>query len=193
MSMTRHLFTGLVLLIAVVSSIPAPAAPAMTERHEDYTITGRSAAELRGQMDRLGPRSEDGKVYDANTRSELQWSYQYRTDLDGCRIASADVRLSVVYVMPRWADYGSAPRDVRDNWDRYLVRLTAHEQGHRDVSLQVAEDFERELLAMRGRYCEDLGKAADEAGKGKQRELRDRNRSFDDRTRHGADDGAVFP
>jgi predicted secreted Zn-dependent protease len=179
--------------LLAVSAVAAHAAPLLTERHEDYTVTGRSVVELRGQMDRLGPRSEDGKIYDANTRSELQWSYQYQSGLDGCRIASADIRLSVVYVMPKWTEHDNALRDVRDAWDRYMERLIVHEQGHRDVSMQVAVELERELLEMRGRYCHELGKAADEAGRGKLEVLRMRNRDFDEQTRHGAGQGAVFP
>ena len=95
--------------------------------------------------------------------------------------------------MPRWEDYGSASRDVREAWDRYLEKLTIHEQGHRDAGMQVAADLERELLDLRGRYCEDVAKAAEEAARGSLRTLKDRNRQFDDRTRHGADQGAVFP
>jgi predicted secreted Zn-dependent protease len=184
---------GVMFLTAVLFAVAVHAAPQLTERNQDYTVTGRSAAEVRGQMDRLGPRSEDGKIYDANTRSELKWTYQYQSGLDGCRIGSTIVRLDVVYVMPKWADYDSAPRDVRESWDRYLGRLTVHEQGHRDISMQVAADLESDLLAMRSRYCDELGKAANEAGEGKLKTLKDRNREFDERTRHGADEGAVFP
>jgi predicted secreted Zn-dependent protease len=92
---------GAMLVAVVLLAASAHAAPQLTERNQNYTVTGRTAAEVRGQMDRLGPRSEDGKIYDANTHSELQWSYQYQSGLDGCRIASANVRLAVVYVMPK--------------------------------------------------------------------------------------------
>jgi predicted secreted Zn-dependent protease len=178
----------------VLTAAAASAAPALTERHEDYPITGRTAVELRGQLDRLGPRDEaDGKIYDANTRSELAVRYEYQTSLDSCRISSADIRLSVVYVMPRWADYDGGPREVRDSWDRYLGNLTLHEQGHRDVGMQVAADLERELLDMRGRFCEDVGKAADEAARSAFRILKERNREYDARTRHGAGQGTAFP
>lgn len=190
----RYGLTVLATAALLFMSGPAAlAAPALTERHEDYAITGRSAAELRRQMDRLGPRSEDGKIYDANTRSELSWRYTFQTSLDGCRISTTDIRLSVVYVMPRWADYDGGPRDVRDSWDRYYGRLTVHEQGHRDVGMQVAADLERELLDMRRRYCDELGKDAEGMARGSLKTLKDRNREFDDRTRHGADEGAVFP
>jgi predicted secreted Zn-dependent protease len=181
------------LALLAAGGAAAHAAPSLMERQQDYTVTGRSAAEVRGQMDRFGPRSEDGTVYDANTRSELSWSYQYQPGLDGCRIGSANVWLAVVYVMPRWTDYESAPRDVRDSWDRYRERLIIHEHGHRDVGMQIAADLEQELLDMRARYCDELGKAADEAGRHKLQVLRMRNREFDDQTRHGADQGAVFP
>jgi len=183
----------IVFALAVLAAASANAAPLLTERHADYTVTGRSAAEVRGQMDRLGPRSEDGKIYDANTRTELSWQYNYQTSLDGCRIASTVIGLSVVYVMPRWADYDGAPREVRDSWDRYYGRLTAHEQGHRDVGVQVATDLERDLLDMRRRFCDELGKDAEEMARGSLKTLKDRNREFDARTRHGADEGAVFP
>lgn len=117
----------------------------------------------------------------------------YQTSLDGCRIASTDIRMSVVYVMPRWADYDGAPRNVRDSWDRYYGRLTVHEQGHRDISVQVATDLERGMLGLRRRYCDELGKDAEEMARASLKVLKDRHRAFDDRTRHGADEGAVFP
>lgn len=73
--MNGSLYSIAALVVAILVAAAAQGAPSLTERHEDYAVTGRSAAELRGQMDRLGPRSEDGKIYDANTRSELSWRY----------------------------------------------------------------------------------------------------------------------
>jgi predicted secreted Zn-dependent protease len=181
------------LVFFVLTAAVANAAPSLAERSEDYAITGRTAAELRVQMDRLGPRAEDGTIYDANTRSELSWRYTFQASLDGCRISTADIGLSVVYVMPKWADYNGGPREVRDSWDRYYGRLTIHEQGHRDVGMQVAADLERDLLDMRRRYCDELGRDAEEMARGSLKTLKDRNRAYDDRTRHGADEGAVFP
>ncbi len=191
MDRQRHGLAAIALVALLAAT--AHAAPSLTERHEDYTVMGRSAAELRSQLNRLGPRSGDGKIYDANTHSELSWQHTFQTSLDGCRISAADIRLAVVYVMPRWADYSSGSRELRDSWDRFIGNLTIHEQGHRDVGMQVAADLERELLGMRGRYCDELGRAADEAARSALKTLMDRNREFDDRTRHGADQGAVFP
>jgi predicted secreted Zn-dependent protease len=186
--------TAAIAIFAVLLAASAYASPSLTERNDDYAITGRTAAELRAQMERLGPRNaDDGKIYAANAHTELQWRYQYQTDLEGCRIASADIRMVVVYTMPAWSDYDSAPRDVRDSWDRYRARLTIHEQGHRDIGMQVAAELERELLETRRRYCDELGTAAEETARGKLQVLKERHRAYDDRTRHGATEGAVFP
>ena len=188
----RYGLAALALLVLTASA--AHSETLLTERHEDYTISGRSAAELRGQLGRLGPRdAEDGKIYDANTRSELSLRSTYRSSLDSCRIASIEIKLDIVYVMPRWADYGSGTRDARDFWDRYIAKLTIHEQGHRDVGMQLAADLERDLLELRGRYCEDVGKAADEISRRAFKTLKDRNREYDVRTRHGLEQGTVFP
>jgi predicted secreted Zn-dependent protease len=185
---------GVMLVAAVLLAASAHAAPQLTERNQNYTVTGRTASEVRSQMDRLGPLSENGKIYDANTRSDLRWIYSnFQTTTDGCQVSSVDIRLAVVYVMPKWADYDSAPREVRDSWDRFMERLTVHERGHRDISMQVATDFERDIMSMRKRYCNEVEKAAEERAREAQQALKDRNREFDERTRHGADQGAVFP
>jgi predicted secreted Zn-dependent protease len=59
--------------------------------------------------------------------------------------------------------------------------------------MQVAAELERELLEMRRRYCDELGTAAEETARGKLQVLKERHRAYDDRTRHGATEGSVFP
>jgi predicted secreted Zn-dependent protease len=164
-----------------------------TERVQPYGVSGGSPQDLRAQMDLRGRRAMDGGTYDANTASDLKWQFTYQTTSDDCRIGDALVLVDVTYHVPAWTGQNHAPRDARERWDAFLERLMAHERTHGAHARQAGEELERALLTTpAGRYCEEVGKAANERAADVVRKLRRTDAEYDERTKHGYTEGAVF-
>ncbi len=94
----------------------------------------------------------------------------------------------------------AAPREVPtnqalvDRWRRYLDALWVHESGHRDNGLRAASEI-GELppklpLAV---TCEVAEAAANAAAREVLARYRAQDEQYDDDTRHGQEQGAVFP
>lgn len=180
--------------LVLVLSIPAAAEVRFTERQATYAVTGDSGRELRDQMNRLGRRSRNGNSYDGNTTSDLKWQFTYRTTSDDCRIGSALVTVDVTYRLPEWTGSDHAPRDLRERWEAFLDRLAAHERTHGRHARDAGEELERALLATpAARFCEDVGRSANERANEVVRALQRTDDDYDARTKHGAAEGVAFP
>jgi len=164
-----------------------------TERTEHYAVTGNTARDLREQMDRMGKRGADGKSFDANTSSRIRWDFTFAPSSDECRIGTVLVLLDIRCHLPEWTDRGSAPRAVQEAWDRYLEKLTAHEHAHGELAKRTAENLELAIQNMPGkRYCDEVGSAANELANEAIRTLQRQDAEYDERTKHGVTEGAVF-
>jgi predicted secreted Zn-dependent protease len=192
--MMRHRVLAAVLMGALSLTTGALAEVRITERVEHYPVSGSSSRDLRAQMSQRGRREGDGKVYDANTASNLRWSFTFKTTGDDCRIGSALVLVGVTYHVPLWAERDSAPRAIRAQWDSFIEKLMAHEHKHGSHARQAGEELEQALVATpAARYCEEVERAANDRANEIVRKLQRVNADYDDRTKHGAAEGAVFP
>jgi len=75
-----------VLRGAICAATGAPAEVRTTERVEP--LPSRAAQPGPARPDEPGGGEPGTKVYDANTASNLRWSFTYRTTSDDCRIAA---------------------------------------------------------------------------------------------------------
>lgn len=188
------LLSGLVPAALVLLISPAQAEYRITEKTEYYSIAGGNERELRDQLNQNGHKAADGRSYDANTTTRLRWDFTYRTTSDDCRIGSVLVIVDIRYLLPRWVDEESAPRALRERWNSYVEKLTAHERTHRDLAQQAARHLEAELMSMPARrFCDDVGKAANEQAQGIVKDLQRTEAEYDERTKHGYTEGAMFP
>jgi len=168
----------------------------LSQQNNPYFVSGQTAAELRQQMNRLGPAdSHDGKIYDARTDWQINWRFTYQQKINGqCVIQLAEVDVELTYILPQWRDETSAPADLQQNWQTYLQALTLHEQGHGKRALETGEKIYRALLAVPpAADCPSLEESANAAA----RQVFDAGESlqaqYDRETGHGATQGAVFP
>ena len=190
----RVLLFGMLLAGPVLFAQAAGAEHRVTETMEHYTIAGSDPKDLREQMDRLGTRGVDGKTFDANTSSRIRWDFTYHTSSDDCRIGSVLVLLEIRYLLPKWEGHASAPRTSQEAWDSYIEKLAAHERTHGDLARRAAADLEVALQNLPGkRYCEEVGKAANDLASNAVKDLQRQDAEYDERTKHGYTEGAIFP
>jgi predicted secreted Zn-dependent protease len=134
----------------------ASANPKLDETVEYYEVYGSNARQVRAAIDRLRPRNTGGKQHDALTSWYVRWKYQYVRGERTCTIAAVDTAVEIRTTLPRWADRPPAGF-LAEQWDRYLDRLTKHQQGHRQIAVQAAEAIQKGLLALEpASTCEAL-------------------------------------
>ena len=177
-----------------VESEPAPD-PDLTIRvsHTPYTIRGSSAAELRKQMDALGPTDAHGR-YDAYTRWYVRWKYPYERTPNACGLGKVTVTVDVTYTLPEWTPPPDASADLVSRWNRYLRALRSHESGHHRHGAEAGRAVLEKLRRLEAqRRCEDADRRANLLGERVLETYRAKDQSYDKTTRHGATEGARFP
>ena len=154
-----------------------------------YDIEGDTEAELRAQLDVKGPEG-----HDAYTAWHVTWRFPFTQTGEGCTTGPVTTDVHINVTLPRWR----GPADERDpvvrRWRRYLDALKEHESGHRETGFRAATDISDTLPGLPPKpTCE----AAEEAANATAREVLERYRTadtdYDEETRHGATQGAVFP
>ena len=169
------------------------AEPEVRESIETYDVHGSTAAQVRRDLARHGPRV-GGRAYGARTTWELTWTYSLEERDAECGLASCDVRVDITTTLPRWVPDDPAPDDkLVARWERYLSALATHEEGHRRFGLEAASAVERSLTSIVPEpTCADLEAAIAAAAAEVVGQYRERERRYDEETKHGRADGARF-
>lgn len=150
-----------------------------------YDIFGFTGAELREQLNMLGPTDYAGFKGDAVTEWYIHWNWPgYGTS--NCDLSVAAVSYDMKVILPRWSPPQDASTDLVAKWISYVNALSLHEQGHVD---HVVENFQRVVDAIQGATCD----TADAVGTAILEELRHYDVEYDANTQHGAAQGAIFP
>ena len=183
------------LLIALLLGLAslAGAEPRVMITYDYYDIEGRTAAELRQQMDRNGVLWTNGNTYDAYTGWNVKWNYRYRVTDHECSIGSVTTTLNVEFRLPRWTDYAGGPSALKKKWDDYMQALRRHENGHKGIGVKAAVEIERSIAQLEpAETCDDLAETANALGRRVIAEYAAAEKEYDARTNFGEAQGAVF-
>jgi predicted secreted Zn-dependent protease len=180
-----------------VTKQPTPTGVTVTRVQDYYQITGNTEAELRQQMNTLGPPDiETGKIFDARTYWVINWRYYYSESSTDCKIDrnKVEVSLTLTFTYPKWQAPSKAAPALVAKWNRYIKQLVTHEEGHASLANDGAQAVYKTIMAIpASATCDALEKATNAAADKKIDELKQRQKAYDDRTRHGETQGAVFP
>jgi predicted secreted Zn-dependent protease len=156
-----------------------------------FDVRGVSAAALRAELTRLGPRENGfpafGKYY-----ASIRYNYTSRVIAGVCE-AAVRVDLTSTTTLPRWIDERSADLTLQRQWKDFLGRLTVHENGHRTIAIATANEMQRTMTGARASSCAVLDsdlKARFNALLA--RSTADQTR-YDADTSHGMKQGAIWP
>ncbi len=159
-----------------------------------YDVDADDAAGLRRQMDASGPLDGNGQRHDAYTSWYVTWEYPFSRDDAGCTTGPVTTSVRVTYTLPRWKTREAAEYGLQVRWRGYIEALLTHENGHRSTGLDAAREIEDVLPRLPpAPTCEELEKAANDAGHRILSKHRTEDTDYDAETRHGATQGAVFP
>ncbi len=193
---------GASLLLLVLCSLPCACAPrsggegsdAVTDRSEDYPVSGTSGQDLRWALDRLGPKNEEGERHDAMTRWRFDYTFGFDESRRGCALGSLDLTAEITTILPRWTpDAGAAPALVKRFTD-YVDCARLHEAGHRRIYLDALPQFRQRARALAPRpTCDELTAALDTLARGWLEGVRELQVAYETRTDHGYTQCGRFP
>jgi predicted secreted Zn-dependent protease len=179
----------------------APSAPSRTHDprvavsvvHDDYKITGNTAAGLRQQMNADGPLDHD-KHFDAHTEWNVRWTYPFDRSGGGCSTGPVTVTLTITYHFPEWGDESDGSRPLIDKWHKYLQALETHEDGHAEHGREAADDIIGELSGLPpADACPTMDGIANAKAQAIIGRYAAEDVDYDRDTNHGATQGATFP
>lgn len=173
-------------------TLPASTWPQGTQIHW-YDVSGDSEAELRAQLDRLGPET-DGERHDAYTAWHVTWHFPFVQGDDGCATGPVTTDVRVVVTLPRWQGFADEGAPLVQRWRRYLDALKEHESGHRLTGIHAASDITEQLPQLPPKpTCGEAEEAANALARSILDQHRARDVEYDGETRHGITQGALFP
>jgi predicted secreted Zn-dependent protease len=168
--------------------------PVVTEKYEYYEIRGGCEKELRNQMRQNGCKWNDGKKYDSLTRWHWKWDYDYDRTPQGCCADSFRATIEVIFRYPKWVRTDDAPQQLVDKWDGYMKNLIMHENGHRDMAVEAAAELSRTVAALPpASSCAELDRKVRALSRERMEKLNADAMRYDETTKHGFTQGAVFP
>jgi predicted secreted Zn-dependent protease len=157
-----------------------------------YYVTGASIGEIHQSLARSRPW-RDQSTLDGLTDWRVQWRFQIADSGGECRLSSFTTDTTITMTLPRWVRPTNTPLDVVTNWVRYINALTQHEVGHGRIGLAAAAEQQRRVpMAEADVNCNNLRNRINQLAQQIVDEHRRRDREYDERTRHGAGEGAIL-
>ncbi len=150
-----------------------------------YIFGGTNHAQMRAAMAAARPWKQT-MAYDALTQWDIQSNYRYWRDNSEFKLCAIDVRTKVDMTLPLWIPGKPVSRALLARWQRRLVGLTVHEQGHLQLALAAGAAVRRRLEELAGfPSAQALVAAAQRAQNDTIDEFRRQELKYDQETEHG--------
>ena len=168
----------------VVCSAQLLAEPALQAQTQQFDVTGNTTDAIRASLNRHRQHSS----------SQVQWHFNWQSTPGQCRITDVSTEVTVTAHTPLLQPDPQRPHAVQQQWDRYLLALQAHQEGHIELALEHARQIEQGIAALPPMSrCDELQQAANATGQRILSALSEANQEYDKRTQQGALEGATFP
>lgn len=183
-----------IIFLTLILSTSVPATPTVNIETTYYIIKGSNANELRKEMNSKSTMRQDGELFDAFTYWDVNWQFNWNSKNEKCHITTVSSNLDVTFTLPKWTTRDKADKNTIKQWDRYYKALIQHENGHKNIAVQAAENIEKEILGLGpSSSCKGLEQKANQAGKKTLNKYIALEKEYDKKTNHGMKDGAIFP
>ena len=87
--------------------------------------------------------------------------------------------------MPQWVEYGSASQPEKDEWDRFIAALEAHEQGHIDIVKQQLSGIDEQMAGQSPDAAKQIWQNA-------LSDLQSASDNYDAQSDHGRNQGTII-
>ncbi len=181
----------IIALLPLLSSLALPATADVQERLQEqfYDLQVASGQSLSRAINQASPIRQNGRIYHAYTRWQVQWNYWWREQRDGrCQIDLTRTQLHATLTLPRLSG-GDAQQ--RQRFEHYLGALREHELGHYRIGQAAAAEIDTALLQT-PEYptCAELQRQANQRANTVLQRYIEQERRYDRDTGHGRTQGA---
>ena len=154
-----------------------------------YVVRAQPGESLRAALHAATPITVGGQRFQGYTRWNVRWTFRWWREASGrCAITEVTTRLHTEVQLP---ELQAASPEQQATFDRYLLALSDHEQGHVQIGRDAAQAIDQGIRQMPAASdCATLERDANALG---HRLLQDhvaREKQYDQSTRHGATQGA---
>jgi predicted secreted Zn-dependent protease len=157
-----------------------------------YRVTGATLPEIHDSL--RGARPWKDNARDGLTEWSIRWDFRTVVSAESCRLASFTTATTITITLPRWVAPTNASMDATHAWQRYIGALGKHEAGHGQIAVAAASELQRRFSAVSAEAsCDVLQRKISHIGNATINEFRKRDDAYDERTEHGAKDGAFLP
>jgi predicted secreted Zn-dependent protease len=168
-------------------------APVVTEKYEYYEVCGTCEKELQCDIRNKCIRWNDGRKYDSVTQWHVKWDYGHDRGPAACTADSFRVTLEITFRYPKWVPPADAHPSLVDKWNNYMENLVMHENVHRDFAVDAAEELSRAVADLPpAATCAELDRKVQALSRERMKKLDKEQSRYDEITRHGVLQGAVF-
>lgn len=175
------------------ASAPPPLPIGATARVEErsYDVRGLTRQEIMRSLSEEARRNVRGG-FRGYHQWQISWQFRYAASGAGCEITSSIVQLQSETTLPRWIDRERADSALIVEWDRYIGALRTHENGHRDIAHRAVAQIQRAIRRTRAGTCTSISGVANRTARDILERHQRENREYDEKTRHGAAQGASW-
>jgi len=157
-----------------------------------YDVIGSSVGELMASLQQGGPEATSTRIYFARTSWTVEWHGDWAPDSAGCKVIGSRTRLESQMALPRWRSAG-ASADVAADWSVFVRNLSMHEHGHVENAVAASREVDSRLRNLERPSCDTMEAAARATIDSIVAVFRAQDEAYDERTRHGEVQGAVWP
>jgi predicted secreted Zn-dependent protease len=169
--------------------------PKVRIRYHYYPISGSNAVALRSQMSQSGPISQIEQIhYDAKTDWYVRSFYNFAMTGNQCTIKGATANVDILFTLPKWTPPSGASRSLLTQWQQYMTALQVHENGHKQHGIEAGQEVVQTLMNLpAATSCQTLKSIANSAIQKTIKRYNQKDIDYDEITKHGLTQGAVFP
>jgi len=157
-----------------------------------YDVSGSSTGELVAALQSAAPQATQTGTYFARTTWTVTWDGNWEVEGAACRVIRSTTTLESQMALPRWRVTG-ASADLTSDWNNFVRNLALHERGHVVNAVAASREVDSRLRTLERPSCDGMEAAARATIDSVVAVFRAQDEAYDERTRHGAAQGAVWP
>lgn len=180
---------ALMACVWLAMALPAQAEVVEVLHYERYTATQQRGETLLHSLNRATPIRQNGQYFHGHTAWNIRWQFRWDQHPSGrCTLRSNQTHLKITITMPQLVSSDAA---IRSAFQRYHSALQQHELSHANMAREAAREIDLRIRTTPSiASCEDLERHINQLGNRLIRQAGERERAYDQRTRHGSTEGA---
>jgi len=156
-----------------------------------YNVAGSTIRDIHRSLAQSRPWRDKSSM-DGLTDWHVTWRFYVSQSGDKCRCTSFSTTTTITMTLPRWIAATNATPEIKTAWQRYITALGQHEAGHAQFALNAAAEMQKQSRNLAMPNCDALRSQIGSLCQAILEDFRNRERAYDERTKHGMTQGAVL-